>query len=195
MCIRDSAGAKPLVAMAWGSDVLRADRPKRVANRVALSRAALAMADSQTLLEAMVDLGARRESMQLMSWGVDLEQFRPAERERSAVRAELGLPEGRIILSPRSLMPLYNPRTIVDAFELLADEMPDLQLVLKHMGTDRPPVGPLRHPDRVHIVGHVPYERMVAWYQASDVCVSIASSDSSPRSVWEAVASLSLIHI
>ena len=188
-CFAALAGARPLVAMAWGSDVLRADRPKRVANRVALSRAALAMADSQTLVEAMVDLGARRESTQLMSWGVDLEHFRPAERERSAIRAELGLPEGRVILSPRSLMPLYNPRTIVDAFELLADEMPDVQLALKHMGTDRPLVGPLRHPDRVHIVGHVPYERMVDWYRASDVCVSVASSDSSPRSVWEAVAS------
>ena len=94
-----------------------------------------------------------------------------------------------MILSPRSLMPLYNPRVIVEAFELLADELPDLQLVLKHMGTDRPPVGPLRHPDRVHVVGHVPYERMVDWYQAADVCVSVASSDSSPRSVWEAMAS------
>ena len=183
------AGAKPLVAMAWGSDVLRADRFKRAANRLALNRAALAMADSQALLEAMVALGGRRERMLLMSWGVDLAHFRPSERERAAVRADLGLPDGRIILSPRSLMPLYNPRTIVDAFELLADELPDVQLVLKHMGTDRPLVGPLRHPDRVHVVGHVPYERMVDWYQASDVCVSIASSDSSPRSVWEAVAS------
>jgi glycosyltransferase involved in cell wall biosynthesis len=169
--------------------VLRADRPKRIANRIALNRAVLAMADSQALLEAMVELGARRESMLLMSWGVDLEHFRPSERDRSELRAGLGLPEGRIILSPRSLMPLYNPRTIIDAFELLADEMPDVQLVLKHMATNRPPVGPLRHPDRVHIIGHVPYERMVEWYQASDVCVSIASSDSSPRSVWEAVAS------
>ena len=188
-CFAALAGAKPLVAMAWGSDVLRADRLKRAANRLALNRAALAMADSQALLEAMVDLGGRRERMQLMSWGVDLDHFRPRERARKDVRAELGLPEGRVILSPRSLMPLYNPRTIVDAFELLADELPDIQLVLKHMSTDRPPVGPLRHPDRVHIVGHVPYERMVDWYQASDVCVSIASSDSSPRSVWEAVAS------
>jgi glycosyltransferase involved in cell wall biosynthesis len=188
-CFAALAGAKPLVAMAWGSDVLRADRPKRIANRVALNRAVLAMADSQALLEAMVELGARREGMLLMSWGVDLERFRPSERERSELRAELGLPEGRIILSPRSLMPLYNPRTIVDAFELLADEMPDVQLVLKHMGTNRPPVGPLRHPERVHVIGHVPYERMVEWYQVSDVCVSMASSDSSPRSVWEAVAS------
>jgi glycosyltransferase involved in cell wall biosynthesis len=147
------------------------------------------MADSQALLEAMVDLGGQRERMQLMSWGVDLDHFRPSERKREDVRAGLGLPEGRVVLSPRTLWPLYNPRTIVDAFELLADELPDLQLVLKHMGTDRPPVGPLRHPDRVHIVGHVPYKQMVDWYHASDVCVSIASSDSSPRSVWEAVAS------
>jgi glycosyltransferase involved in cell wall biosynthesis len=188
-CFAALAGAKPLVAMAWGSDVLRANRPKRVANRVALNRAELAMADSQALLDAMVELGGRRESMLLMSWGVDLEAFRPTERERRAMRADLGLPEGRIILSPRSLMPLYNPRTIVDAFELLADEMPDVQLVLKHMDTNRPPIGPLRYPERVHVVGHVPYERMVDWYQAADVCVSIASSDSSPRSVWEAVAS------
>jgi hypothetical protein len=96
-CFAALAGAKPLVAMAWGSDVLRADWPKRVANRVALNRAVLAMADSQTLLKAMVDLGGHRESMLLMSWGVDLKRFRPTERERSAVRAELGLPEGRII--------------------------------------------------------------------------------------------------
>src|SRR3954454_13353544 len=57
------------------------------------------------------------------------------------------------------------------------------------MGTDDPAVGPLRHHARRHIVGHVPYERMVDWYQAADVCVSVASSDSSPRSVWEAMAS------
>ena len=94
-----------------------------------------------------------------------------------------------MILSPRSLRPLYNPRTIVDAFELLADELPDIQLVLKHMGTDRPPVGAAavprprahRRPRALRADG-----RLVP---GVDVCVSIASSDSSPRSVWEAVAS------
>jgi glycosyltransferase involved in cell wall biosynthesis len=86
-------------------------------------------------------------------------------------------------------MPLYNPRVIVEAFELLADELPDLRLVLKHMSTEQPPVGPLRHPDRVHVIGHVPYAQMADWYRAADVCVSVASSDSSPRSVWEAMAS------
>ena len=46
----------------------------------------------------------------------------------------------------------------------------------------QPPAG------RVHLVGHVPYERMAWYYQAADVCLSIPSSDSSPRSVWEAMA-------
>ena len=188
-CFAALAGAQPLVAMAWGSDVLRADRQKRLANRIALWRAKLAMADSQMLVNAMADLGARPSETMLMSWGVDLDLFRPANDSRAAVRAGLGLPDGRIVLSPRSLMPLYNPRVIVEAFELLAEDMPDVQLVLKHMGTIQPDVGPLRYPDRVRVIGHVPYERMVEWYQAADVCVSVASSDSSPRSVWESMAS------
>jgi glycosyltransferase involved in cell wall biosynthesis len=56
---------------------------------------------------------------------------------------------------------------------------------MKHMGVRPPPIatGP-----RVHLVGHVPYERMASYYQAADVCVSVPSSDSSPRSVWEAMA-------
>ena len=189
-CFAALAGAKPLVAMAWGSDVLRADRLKRAADRVALQprdlrHGRLAGADrcdgrprGAARERAADELGCRPRALPTAG-----------RRSRRRTRWRSGCRRGGSILSPRSLMPLYNPRTIVDAFELLADELPDTHLVLKHMGTDRPPVGPLRYPDRVSIVGHVPYARMVDWYQASDVCVSIASSDSSPRSVWEAVAS------
>ena len=38
------------------------------------------------------------------------------------------------------------------------------------------------------MLGNVPYERMPDVYRAADVVVSLASSDSSPRSVWEALA-------
>jgi glycosyltransferase involved in cell wall biosynthesis len=57
------------------------------------------------------------------------------------------------------------------------------------MAVTRAELGVVPHPDRVHLVGHVPYERMADYYRAADVCVSIASSDSSPRSAWEAMAS------
>ena len=42
--------------------------------------------------------------------------------------------------------------------------------------------------DAVTVLGNVPQERLSDVYRAADVVVSIASSDSSPRSVWEALA-------
>jgi L-malate glycosyltransferase len=176
------AGAQPLVAMAWGSDVFRARRLQTLANRVTVRRAALVMADSQALLDRLVPLGARR--CELVNWGVDLSLFKVGDR--SALKASLGLGSGPVVLSPRSLMPVYNPRTIIDAFAQVAAERDDVQLVLKHMGVVREDLGPL--PDRVHVVSNVDYAQMPAYYGAADVCVSIASSDSAPRSVFEAMA-------
>ena len=181
------AGASPLVAMAWGSDVFGANGVKALANRIALRGARLAMADSQALLDRLGELGARREATALFTWGVDLAAFAPLNGTRPALREQLGLGPGPVILSPRSLTPVYNPETIVAAFELVSEALPDAQLVLKHMGT--PSAVPERaRGSRVQLVGHVPYERMAWYYQAADVCVSIPSSDSSPRSVWEAMA-------
>jgi glycosyltransferase involved in cell wall biosynthesis len=40
----------------------------------------------------------------------------------------------------------------------------------------------------VTVLGNLPPERLPDVYRAADVVVSLASSDSSPRSVWEALA-------
>jgi glycosyltransferase involved in cell wall biosynthesis len=183
------AGARPLVAMAWGSDVFRARRTQTVANRLALRRAALAMADSEALLEALVELGASRDDCVLVNWGVDLAAFRPADAaEKRALRSELGLGDGPVLLSPRSLMPVYNPDTILAAWARVAGERDDVQLVVKHMSSAGNPLGEVPYADRVHIVGHVDYDRMPDYYRVADACISIASSDSAPRSVFEAMA-------
>ena len=182
------AGATPLVAMAWGSDVFRAGRLRTFACRIAVRRSRIAMADSQALLDRLVQLGAHHEATVLVNWGVDLDAFAPVNGARPALRKRLGLEPGPVILSPRSLTPVYNPDTILAAFALVAEARPDAQLVLKHMGTEPPRLESLAAAHRVHLVGHVPYERMAWYYQAADVCVSIPSSDSSPRSVWEAMA-------
>jgi glycosyltransferase involved in cell wall biosynthesis len=180
------ADASPLVAMAWGSDVLRAGRVKTLANRIALRRARLALADSGAVLDRMVALGARPDTARLVSWGVDLEAFTPPSEPRTRLRARLGLGAGPVVLSPRSLTPVYNPATIMAAFERVRARVPDAQLVLKHMSAGPPPA--LAAGEGVHVVGHVPYARMADYYRAADVCVSIPSSDSAPRSVWEAMA-------
>ena len=182
-------GAVPMAATAWGSDIYRAGSIARLENRFVARYAGVVMADSVDLLNRLQALGASPERSVLFNWGGDLLRFSPPTATRSSLRRKLGLPEGRMILGPRSLGPIYNPRTIIEAFESIATRKPDLHLVLKHMHNDHRDLGPLRFPERVRIVGHVPYEQMPDYYRAADVCVSIASSDSSPRSVWEAMAS------
>jgi glycosyltransferase involved in cell wall biosynthesis len=182
------ARASPLVVMAWGSDVYRANFRQELVNRYVARHADLVMTDSAALIDRILDLGALKERTLIVNWGVDLEAFSPDSAGLPELRERLSLGPGPMILSPRSLAPVYNMPTILEAFARVGERFPDAQLVLKHMAITQPDLGELPHAERVRLVGHVPYEVMADYYRAADVCVSIASSDSSPRSAWEALA-------
>lgn len=180
------AGARPLVAQAWGSDVYLAGRRHRFEMRVALRRTAVAMADSADLLERLKQFGPKSLRTMLVNWGVDLEAIRvPTDAERAALKAALELGPGPVILSPRGLKEIYNPDVVTGAFARVRAEVPDAQLVLKHGGADELP-----EPGQpgVKAVGRVEADEMADLFRAADVTVSVPSSDSSPRSVWEAMA-------
>ena len=181
-------GASPLVVSAWGSDVFRATPLQRIAWRLVGHYADVLMGSSVALLRGLQDLGASPERTVLLNWGVDLGAFSPPWGGRQAARRALGLPPGPMIVSPRSGADVYNPEIVLRAFERVADERSDITLVLLRTVAGGDGLGPLRHPERVRIVGRVPHDAMADYYGAADVCVSIASSDSSPRSVWEAMA-------
>jgi glycosyltransferase involved in cell wall biosynthesis len=186
------ARARPLVAMPWGSDVYLATGWRRLLNKLVARRADLVVADSEALAGEMQLLGAAARRTEIINWGVDLGTFRPlaSSEEKSALRSSLGLGGGPVVFSPRGLGPLYNPHVVAEAFGRVARAIPRAQFIVKHLdGEDalrdfRSELG-----DRVHTVGWVPYSRIADYYRAADVSVSITSSDSSPRSVWEAMAS------
>ena len=182
------AGARPLVATAWGSDVLLASRRRRASYRWALPRTDAVLADSRNLLSHVERLGAAPARSQLMSWGVDIGTFSPPGRSKEELRRSLGLDPGPVLLSVRGFKSIYNPELVIAAFERLARQRADLQLVLKHNSSDAPQLPELRFPDRVHVVGPQPREVLAQWFGAASVCLSLAGSDSSPRSVWEAMA-------
>jgi L-malate glycosyltransferase len=182
------AGASPLALTAWGSDVYRASRVQKLANRYALRQADVLMADSHHLLEACAAATGGALRRELVQWGANLKLFRPASAsERAELRQRLGLGPGPVILSPRTLTPVYNIPVVIEAYARVGEVIPDAQLLLKHMGGATIDLPPFPHPERMHLIGRVPYERMADYYRVSDVCVSVSSSDSSPRSVWEAM--------
>ncbi len=185
----------PLVVTAWGSDVLTEPYASARAMRyvrTALARADLITADSDHLRRAAVALGAVAPSY-VIPVGVDTTQLRPGGR--AAARSRLGIdPTTPLVLSPRALSPVYNIDTIIDSIPLVQQAVPDVYYIIKFgysAGREAELRG--RAAERgvaaaVTFVGYTPAAGMGDYYAAADVCVSVASSDSAPKSVLEAMA-------
>jgi glycosyltransferase involved in cell wall biosynthesis len=186
------AGLSPLITSAWGSDLLLASRRLNWRSRRALRASDLVLADSEPLADAARRLAGPAVHVEIVHWGVDLNRYRPDPDARAAARRRLGV-DGPVVLSTRSLDERYNPVVLLEAFSLLRERVADAQLVLKHPSTLLPAaiaarVDELGLRDATTVVGYVDDAALADLYRAADVYVSIPSSDSSPRSVWEALA-------
>jgi glycosyltransferase involved in cell wall biosynthesis len=183
-------GLQPLVCSAWGSDVFGARGLGRQRAKLALKRARLVLADSQDLASATRDLGG--VDVEVVRWGLDLERFSPGDPAVARRALELRV-DGPLIASVRGLEPLYNPELLLEAFALVRRQQPGARLLLKSPDERVPPrvssvIERLGLGQAVDLLGNVPVERMPDVYRSADVVVSVPSSDSSPRSVWEALA-------
>lgn len=186
------ARLRPLVASAWGSDVLGAGFLGRHRSRIAIQGADLVLADSASLADAARLMAPSGPPIEVFHPGVDLELFNPGDREHA--RRSLGWPaDVPIVLSPRALTPLYNHESVIRAFARLRREIPDARLVLKHPGGAVPKriAEEIRRASvggSIDVVGHLDASDMPTLYRAADVVVSLPSSDSSPATAWEALA-------
>ena len=185
-------GLAPLVCSAWGSDVLVGGwvAPRR--SRRALNAADLVFADSKHLVRETRALAGRELRVEVVRWGLDLDRFSPGSA--AGAREALGLPsDGPLVAGVRGLRPIYNPGLQLEAFARVRAKRPDARFLLKHPLTATPPeigatIERLGLGDAVTVLSSVPPERLPDVYRAADAVVSVASSDSSPRSVWEALA-------
>lgn len=181
----------PLICSAWGSDVFGVRGHAKRRSRSALAGADLVLADSSDLARETKALAERDIPVEVVRSPLDLELFAPGD-PRSA-REALGLPQDRLVMAMRGLGPIYNPDLLLEAFALVRVGHPDARLVLKRPGGETPPavltaIERLGLSAAVIMLGSVSLEQMPDVYRAADVVVSIPSTDSSPRSVWEAFA-------
>jgi L-malate glycosyltransferase len=180
----------PLVCSAWGSDVFGVRGFGRRRSRRALEGAQLVFADSEHLARATREL--MNVPVEVVRWGLDLDTFSPGDAGSARRALELNQ-EGPLVASVRGLEPLHNPVLLLEAFAKVRERRPDAQLLLKTPAKRVPPavkaaIERFGLGEAVTMLGSVPVELMPDVYRAADVVVSIPSSDSSPRSVWEAFA-------
>lgn len=189
------ADAPGLTGMSWGYDLLLdAKESNEVAHRAcqALARCRAFIADCETVRKAAIDLGMDRARTVVLPWGVDIDTFSPGPSDRS-VRAQHGIPEdATVFFTNRAWEPLYRVDVVIQAFDLVAGNGPNVWLLIAGDGSLAPGIrariasSPARH--RIVETGRLASAPMIAHYRNSDVYVSAARIDGSSVSLLEAMA-------
>lgn len=124
--------------------------------------------------------------------GVDCDRFQPAADSQQA-RLNAGLPANAFVLGAvgRFIATKRYP-LMVEAFEMLAKDSPDLHLmILGDGGAERESVRErIRqspHADRIHVMGH--QQEPAPFYQAMDILVMPSSHEGLANALLEAMAS------
>jgi L-malate glycosyltransferase len=197
------SGFHPFVLTAWGSDVYVAPRRSflaRILNPWAVRRADYVTADSQDQVEILRQMGSPTRATAMVGWGADVRNF--SGRSGRAWRAAHGIQdEQTVILSPRKWIENSNILVILDAFASVRRRCPNAVLILKDLpGSSQglrdkilSKVQLLGISDTTLVVGEIPEGELPELYAASDITVSVCSSDGTPVSVLEAMASRSAV--
>jgi glycosyltransferase involved in cell wall biosynthesis len=189
------AGRHPIVATAWGSDVLLpfpGRRAARFLTRVLGRRLDAVTHSSQTLERGLLENGLRPERLHRVLHGVDRTHFRPLPRD-PALLEQLGVPtQTPVILSPRGIAPVYAPETVLRAFAQVVERAPCTLLVrvpsdqTEEWARLRTTLAPdvVEHIVTFSGVEHAVFPRLLA---SSNVVISVSRSEGAAVTVMEAL--------
>lgn len=193
-------GLHPRIAVAWGSDI-HATQARRgtvrgtlaaIQQRALLRGCDAVVAPSQDLVRAAIAAGAEASRTRYVPFGVDLRAFRPGLPD-PALRARLDVLGRRVVLSNRTIAPLYHQMTVVEALDLLPS---DVVVVMTRQRASQSEIArvearacELGLADRLRLIDPVGESELPGLYRLADVVVSLAGSDGGPVTVLEAMAS------
>ncbi|MDQ4081668.1 MAG: glycosyltransferase family 4 protein [Actinomycetota bacterium] len=191
-----SADVHPLVMSPWNTDIFTYGRENERGRRWV--RKAIAAGDrfvvsSVANAEETIRLGADPEKVHRIVWYVDLRSFGAHRRQRDFA-ARFGWPsDSLVVLSLRNYRPNTNLDVLVHAFARVVAEVPQARLLLAARG------GWTRE-EIERLVDELGLRERIAFHFAApdelpelcasaDVGVSIASTDATPASMIESMAS------
>ncbi len=178
---------RPVVITARGTDINLIPRYRlpRAMILWAARRASGLVAVCAALKEEMAALGVPSERIEVLRNGVDLERFRPVDRDTE--RAALGL-GGKTLLSVGHLI----PRKAHDLAIGSLPHLPEFRLLVAGEGPEekrlRSLAASLAVDDRVTFLGAVPQERLGRYYGASDALILASSREGWANVLLESMA-------
>ena len=190
------ADVHPLVVSPWGRDVLldAKTEPGRSRSRAAFAAADLIIVNSDAIAHAAIEAGANAELIRHVIWHTNLDGFEPDRADKAALKRRFGWPDDAVvILSLRNLQERTNVDVLVRAFDRVRREEPRARLLISaRAGTHRPAIERLVEELRLGDLAafhRVDPEGLAELAASGDIVVTLATTDSSPSSLLEAMAS------
>jgi len=183
---------KPLVVSAWGSDVLISSKKSflhRLRAKYVLSKADLVTCDGMNIFQELGTLGVEKDKIVLVPMGVEHKMLREC-----SITGGFENKEEIIILSMRSLEPVYDLKTLIKAIPLVINQShknikfwiigegsqkEELVKLSLNLGIER----------NIEFRGYISREELEDCFQKADIYISTSLSDSTSVSLLEAMAS------
>jgi len=191
----------PLVISLHGSDVFVAERngvAGAVARRV-FGRAGYVTACSEDLAARAEHLGADRNRLEVVPYGVDIVRFRPQTSNRDALRARAKAAPGQpLVVAAGRLVRKKGFEYLIDALPLVSTEPRPVLAIAGGGDLDdelRARAGRAGVADSVVFLGNLTQDEVGEWFSAADVVAAPSVRDDSgnvdglPNTVLEALAS------
>src|SRR6185437_14643447 len=178
---------KPVVITARGTDINLIPRHRLPRQQIkwAARKASGLVAVSQALKDALITLGVEPGRIEVLRNGVDLEIFRPDDRE--SARAQLNL-NGPTLLSVGQLIERKANHLSIEALQFL----PEFELLLVGEGPEKARLQllarQLRVTARVRFLGSISHEKLAPIYSAADALLLASSREGWPNVLLEAMA-------
>lgn len=175
-------GFHPCVVTAWGSEVLIAAKSRVMKPLVkwVFRHADLVTCDAEHMRQAMIQLGIDQEKIRIIYFGTDVEKFQPRPAGEW-LRRELGVSEAPLVISIRSLEPIYNVETLIRAIPSVLQSVPSAVFVIGGGGSEKEKLVRLAEElgvaAQVRFVGQLPNEQLPEYLNAADLYVSTSLSD------------------
>lgn len=190
------SGFHPYVVTGWGSDIRILPQQSRfgigkILTKNSLQKADLVTVVSEDLKELSIKLGANKNKIQTVIWGVDLNIFNP-HVETNELKKNLNINSEKIIFSPRNMIDIYNIDIIIKSIPKVLKKLPNTVFVFAGSGklknNLRDLAKSLNIENNTRFVGNIDYFQMPAHNNLADICISVSSSDGTPSSMLEAMA-------
>jgi glycosyltransferase involved in cell wall biosynthesis len=184
----------PVIFTPMGSDVIIHAQNNMLYKwmaKKAFLRANVVTGDSKLVQSQGYKVGARRHNNFIIQNGVDTNIFYPHD---TSIKEKYGVVCGELLLfSPRAITPNYNIDVIIESLALMRDKGLNAKCMFsfafggKYYDRLRRLVETLDLKDRVIWLGRLSYTEMADHYNGADIILSVPTSDSSPKSVYEAM--------